>query len=261
MEKKSSGCSFQRETADKIHFICGLNLTPRIHTGTGEVDSEVCSVHLCLPWLPTQKKSPPIWKREAGDESGACSLQWRKGGGEKKPEPDSPSLERKIWKSLGFKVHKSAKNSGEATRCRPYGEGKTALSVKPKKKGSVWAGIIERHSKQSAGHSGDTTAQRDPGGVPAFNTLGKNAPEDLEPLKRADKRSRNYGRSSGRVRSSENPATGQGPPLLSAPDHPYSHVARWCELCPTGNESIKPEMSILLNKRDKIKDTKRGVMV
>lgn len=154
------------------------------------------------------------------------------GGGEKKPEPDSPSLERKIWKSLGFKVHKSAKNSGEATRCRPYGEGKTALSVKSKKKGSVWAGIIERHSKQSAGHSGDTTAQRDPGGVPAFNTLGKNAPEDLEPLKRADKRSWDYGRSSGRVRSSENPATGQGPPLLSAPDHPYSHVARWCEFMP-----------------------------
>lgn len=42
-----------------------------------------------------------------------------------------------------------------------------------KQNGSVWAGIIERHSKQSAGRSDVTTDKQKEGGVPVFHSTPK----------------------------------------------------------------------------------------
>lgn len=57
-------------------------LTPKIHRDTGEVDSEVCFFHLCLPWLPTKKKSQagmsPGPGRSMGENDPAAKLQGKK---------------------------------------------------------------------------------------------------------------------------------------------------------------------------------------
>lgn len=77
----SSGFTVRLKIVGLSWVVWGQTLTPKIHRDTWEVlESKVCSVHLCLPWLPPPPspeknlKNEPIWKREAGDESEAWSF-------------------------------------------------------------------------------------------------------------------------------------------------------------------------------------------
>lgn len=234
-EPISSGFTFHQQTAPSIYFISALFLTPKIHRDTGEVDSEVCFAHLCLPWLPT--------KNQAGDESGAWSLNGGKRSG-------SQVTGGKDKTPLRFKVRKPTRIEATSSSLFYFLKKiKTSLGEMKRKTGSVWAGIIELHSKQSAGRSDVPTDKHKAGGVPVcepapkpwerspavnFSILNE-APSTIDTREGAGK---------------EKIETQQGLPLLSVPGHPYS-TRRWYEVCWAGNASIKPEMSILLNARVK----------